>query len=957
MLKYKIVVRSLRALLSFGVLLAAITILLSVIGFPLATAQTIEPLNFKWSRVAIGGGGFNTGVYAHPRLRDKIYARIDVGGLYRWDESQSRWFQTLDWMPTDFSAAKGADGVAIDPGAGREEVIYAALGEYPYDVTTSLRANGLWRSLDDGKTWTKIFGAEKVTADGSKIGSFGANMRDRMYGERIVIDPNNNRRIYVGTRNDGLYRTANALDANPNFAKISSVPDGVQLFGPNVILIDPRGGTVGQNADQRSKIIYAGYSCHRQNCDDSGMVAFAGGVYRSLDGGDTFERIGGNSEPAAVRRMALGANGSLLVAPKEGSGIWKWDGANWSVLPGTGNSPFNSLATDPANPNRIVAWANPTFFGDLWRSTDGGQTWSVVSVNNGKLSLAAVNWLRDGFALNFSANVIFDPFDGNRIYWAEPYATYRADNVFANTVVAQPLLKGSETTVSLELTAPPNGAGQSAVELYGAFADVRGFRFTDLNEFPPTTIFPTDGGGMLSDIAFAPTDPRSVIVSQPVEKGSDITFADGLPRLKLSEDDGVNWAEKLGPPIDPRSTDANKSAGAAKIAVSATDKNRVVYFGSRRVPHYANNAFSGQTINWQPSNGIAWDIFPSFFEYDTSFVRLKADAVDGLRFYLLVGSTNYSQPTKIYVSGDGGANWSVPSAQNLPLVGFPAYRHLVSVKTVSDPSPVNGELWISLGSNGVWRSTDGGLMFERVNETSVIDARGIAFGKSAVSNGEPTLFVAGKVNIGGATKDGIFLSTDLGQTFTQMTLDEKPYVGGQPIRDLVGDPDVFGRVYLGLDGSGILYSDVANASGTQTNGDYTLAARHSNLLLDVPGATNAPDTQLQQYPANGTASQQWQIESLGNAAYRVISKASGQCLDVRENNLDDGAAVIQYPCNGGDNQSWRIEATNDGFFKVIAAHSGKVLDVTEVSTAPAALMQQWQYGGGLNQQWRLTSIR
>ncbi len=763
-----------------------------------------SPPRFKWARVSVGGGGFNTGVYAHPRMKDRIFARIDVGGLYRWDETPGRWSQTLDWMPTDFSTSKGVDGIAIDPAAGREQVIYAALGQYPYTGTTSAQGNGLWRSQDGGNTWQKLFGLEVP----QELALFGANMADRMYGERLAIDPNNSRRLYIATRVAGLYKTDSALDAVPTFQKIDSVPNGVQRFGPNVVLIDPRAGTVGQNELQRSKRIYTGYSCHRQDCSGDQAVVFDGGVYRSEDGGDSFQRIGGPGEPAAVKRMALGPSNSLLVVPKEGNGILKWNGTTWSPLPGTASAPFSSIATDPANPNRIVAWSNPSFYGDLWRSTDGGQTWSIVSVNNGKLSLAATNWLKAGFALNVSANVVFDPFDSNRIYWVEPYATYRADNVFADSVVARPLLEGSETTVSLQLAAPRNGPGQSSVELYGVFADVRGFRFADLRTSPQEQIFPTNGGGMLSDVVTAPTDSRTVVVSQPVETGSEGTFADGLPRLKLSQDDGVSWIDKTGPPIDARSGDANKSAGPAKLAISATDKNRIVYAGSRRVPHYTTNAFAGQAIEWKAASGIAWDAFASFNEYDNSLIRLKADAVDGLRFYLVLGSTDYSKPAGVYVSSDGGASWSIPATQGLPLIAFPALRHMVSVRTQSDPTPDSGEVWVSLGSNGVWRSTDGGSHFTRVNEAALSDIRGIAFGKSSTANGEPTLFVAGKVKIKGAVKDGVFLSTDLGVSFTQMTPDGTPYVGGQPLRDLVGDPDVFGRVYIGLDGSGILYSDV-----------------------------------------------------------------------------------------------------------------------------------------------------
>jgi hypothetical protein len=159
--------------------------------------------------------------------------------------------------------------------------------------------------------------------------------------------------------------------------------------------------------------------------------------------------------------------------------------------------------------------------------------------------------------------------------------------------------------------------------------------------------------------------------------------------------------------------------------------------------------------------------------------------------------------------------------------------------------------------------------------------------------------------------------------------------------------------------SAALYTGYVTAGGTNTlaAGDYTLTARHSGLLLDVPSSTSVSDTVLWQYGANGTSAQEWQIDPLGNAIYRVISKASGQCLDVRGADLANGAAIIQRPCNGGASQQWRIEATDSGFSKLAASHSGKVLDVVDRSTESKAPVHQWEYVGGLNQQWKLTKIR
>ena len=69
--------------------------------------------------------------------------------------------------------------------------------------------------------------------------------------------------------------------------------------------------------------------------------------------------------------------------------------------------------------------------------------------------------------------------------------------------------------------------------------------------------------------------------------------------------------------------------------------------------------------------------------------------------------------------------------------------------------------------------------------------------------------------------------------------------------------------------------------------------------------------------------------------------------------LDNAAPVIQFACHGGENQQWRVENAADGYVRIVSRHSGQCLDVTGASSEAGATVIQWPCHGEANQQWRL----
>jgi photosystem II stability/assembly factor-like uncharacterized protein len=175
--------------------------------------------------------------------------------------------------------------------------------------------------------------------------------------------------------------------------------------------------------------------------------------------------------------------------------------------------------------------------------------------------------------------------------------------------------------------------------------------------------------------------------------------------------------------------------------------------------------------------------------------------VDGNRFYCLISKGN--DPHVVFVSSDGGATWAVPEGQT-KLTGS-----IGPMDSIRNPATGKGELWIPLGG-GLWKSADGGKTFERVGAETVLSTSAVAFGKAAPNSTNPTVYVVGRIKIGGENKEGVFLSNDLGQSWQQMTVEGNPLVGGLVVQDMAGDWRQFGRVYIATSGTGAFYSTAKN---------------------------------------------------------------------------------------------------------------------------------------------------
>src|SRR3954471_3008020 len=111
--------------------------------FVSAQTSTIASEPYTWKNVKVGGGGFIPGIVFSRLEKGLAYLRSDMGGCYRWDDSQKRWFPMHDSMGE--SSYFGGESIAPDPIDAN--VVYIAAGMYRTDPSAILR------SRDKGKTW------------------------------------------------------------------------------------------------------------------------------------------------------------------------------------------------------------------------------------------------------------------------------------------------------------------------------------------------------------------------------------------------------------------------------------------------------------------------------------------------------------------------------------------------------------------------------------------------------------------------------------------------------------------------------------------------------------------------------------------------------------------------------------------------------------------------------------
>lgn len=671
--------------------------------------------DYSWNYLPIGGGGYVTGIAVHPQETDIRYIRTDVGGAYRWHDGEEGWIQLLGWVGPDNENLIGVDGVALDP--SNPDRVYLALGR---DID---KEGGVWRSEDRGTTWALLMSAH-----------YEGNGREaRWTGEPIAVDPHAGNIIYAGTRMDGLWRSSND---GVSWTRITDVPrghTGTNPTGVRSVVFDP-----GSYHGGKSSTLYVAVPGH--------------GIYTSSDGGETFSHMDGSPETPARLKVA---GGELFVT--HSSGVAHWSGAAWSNLtPSAGN--YVGLSVDETNNNRlVVAERYRSFFNPIYRSEDKGGSWQEINTPEVPAELNVhIPWWNSRRFSSATAGMEMIPGSSGELLYTDWFGVWYTPDVWASQTEWHTLVKGHEETVVLTLVASPEGP-----LLYSGMADNFGFRHDNLDEYPEKRLYPLNEG---FSIALSEHHPSNIAILGARGWGGEQT------RLATSADFGETWTERTLP----------EGSTLGKIAISSGDPDKMIYVAGGGAVYYSGD----RGDSWSLSQGAPKNAIRSNSIWNKDFA-LAADLVNEDRFYLFKDGV-------FYASDDSGATWSPQNEDLLP--NRAGYLNVIAIPDKE------GEVWISLDENGLWRTTDSGMTFTQID--TLDSAALVTFGAPAPELDSSTIYVYGKID--GA--EGLYRSRDQGETWVRLNDDFFQFPAG--VKALAGDRNEYGRIFIGSGGVGIAYGEL-----------------------------------------------------------------------------------------------------------------------------------------------------
>jgi photosystem II stability/assembly factor-like uncharacterized protein len=669
----------------------------------------------RWRCIGPFRGGRVVAVAGVPQEPDTFYFGAVAGGVWKTTDAGAYWRPVSDGFFQ--TASVGALAVApSDP-----NVLYAGTGETTIRTDVSY-GDGLYRSTDAGRTWEH------------------RGLRETRQIGKVRVHPTDPDIVWVAA-------LGHAFGPNPERGVFKSEDGGASWR--QVLSVSDQAGAVDLSLDGTNpRILYAAFWEGHRSFWQISSGGPGSGLWRSTDGGETWEEITGKPGLPSGTWGKVGVSASparagrvwaLIEHAKEG-GLYRSDdhGERWEKVSDkhdlvTRAWYYIHVTADSLDPDTVYV---NNF--KLWRSRDGGRTFAemptphgdnhdlwidprdnrrMIQGNDGGACIS----LNGGYSWSTTFNQPTAQFYHLAVDTREPYFVYGTQQ--DNTSVAVPSrVNHTAITWADGFIAGTGESGYIAVRpddpeivYVGAIGSSPGGgnalqRFDRrIDQIRLITTWPEEMGGYGAGehrqrfswtypIVISPHDPNTLYV--------------GGDRVYRSTDEGQSW-EAISPDLTRADPATLEATGGPVNRDSIGAEVYATVYALAESPHEAGVLWAGSDdgrLHLSKDNGATWaEITPPDLPERTMISGIEPSPFDPATVY--VAATRYKLDDYrpyLYVTRDEGAHWS-------RIDDGIAADHFTRVIRADPETPAllyagtEAGLYVSFDDGGHWRRWQGNL--------------------------------------------------------------------------------------------------------------------------------------------------------------------------------------------------------------------------------------------------------